>query len=293
MFGFCEAHIYPHNQGTYTDNTYDLGSSSYRWKDGYFGGGINVGTATGAGDGEIKASAGGSFMGNVGIGTTSPTEKLSISGPSMSLISAASGDVNFYFGEGTGSDQYGVLRWDSTSNYLSLANQANANAFVIKAGNVGIGTTAPTSTLQVVGTITCNGINCAGTITATDLISSGDIYTTRLTFFSSSIYGFVSTSATDVYYKKVGNTIFIYYSIYGTSFDDTLSFTVPFTASSALLDLPINIQYAGNNSNVLTNGAWAVLRSGRTTVTAYIDATQKVWTQLNEKYIRGSFFYEI
>lgn len=94
--------------------------------------------------------------GNVGIGTTSPSEKLDvvgnaeINGAYINLRNTGA-NADFYFGQGAGADEYGILHWDAAGNYVSLANQANANTLVIKDGNVGIGITPSGYKLEVNG----------------------------------------------------------------------------------------------------------------------------------------------
>ena len=102
--------------------------------------------------------------GNVGIGTASPTYKLSVIGPTMAV------------GEGNASDTDGrlAISWG--------ASQANINAYqgawrplvldgnevvfnTNSGGNVGIGTTAPAARLHTVGTVRFAGVaNCSSGI---------------------------------------------------------------------------------------------------------------------------------
>jgi hypothetical protein len=106
-------------------------------------------------------------LGNVGIGTTSPSEKLSVyNNDTLNWTSYFKGVSN------TGGS-FGVriqAGTDSSDYTFQSLNYAGSNLFLIRGdGNVGIGTTEPTSTLQVVGTITCNGINCSGSITCSTI----------------------------------------------------------------------------------------------------------------------------
>jgi len=87
--------------------------------------------------------------GNVGIGTTSPKEKLHISGGNLLL------DDNKFIRVGNGN--HAAVNWDSANNRVEIGSavqdmalMGGANPSVmIKSGNVGIGTTSPKVRLHV------------------------------------------------------------------------------------------------------------------------------------------------
>ncbi len=76
--------------------------------------------------------------GNVGIGTTTPSEKLDVAGD----VKADTVKANFFVGDGSLLTGIKEGTWDITGNNLHYT-----------AGNVGIGTTAPTKKLDVNGNI--------------------------------------------------------------------------------------------------------------------------------------------
>jgi hypothetical protein len=99
--------------------------------------------------------------GNVGIGTASPTRKLQVKGA-----------VGF---EATNSTNFWEL-YNYTDNTLRFNyNGSGSDEITItSAGNVGIGNSSPTATLDVTGTLTASGIASLGIGETTELAFIGD-----------------------------------------------------------------------------------------------------------------------
>jgi len=89
--------------------------------------------------------------GNVGIGTTGPTDKLSLANP------GAGNQVGVYFADPTNSAYGGRLYFDDTSNtfrMVTIENNSEVSGGIVvnrTSGNVGIGTTSPTNLLSLGG----------------------------------------------------------------------------------------------------------------------------------------------
>ena len=88
-------------------------------------------------------------LGNVGIGTTSPNEKLQLKGDST-YISVIAGDGSNGAKLGTDSSGDGLLQLysDAGVNNIKLYGEAASPSY-IDAGNLGIGTTSPNSKLDI------------------------------------------------------------------------------------------------------------------------------------------------
>ncbi|TSC96650.1 MAG: YapH protein [Parcubacteria group bacterium Athens0714_26] len=163
------------------DNSYDIGLTSPRWRNGNFAGNVLV-------------------NGNVGIGTTGPKRKLQVAVdstfPTLGIsngqlfLSNSDGLWGTYFGgdNGTGVGWIQQMRNDSATAYALLLNPVG--------GNVGIGTTNPQSSLHIfkteggVGTkdatITLGGYTTQGATIASyryegDSNSRGLMFSTRNT----------------------------------------------------------------------------------------------------------------
>jgi len=113
-----------------------------------------------------------SFNGNVGIGTTLPSKKLSISGSSNSgiflkqgsQIQTAVGAGDFYSGlvfENTSTTNAWSLGYSQAAafsiNYFDASSTYSRYVTVTQAGNVGIGTTTPNTKLDISGSVNISG----------------------------------------------------------------------------------------------------------------------------------------
>jgi len=141
------------------------------------GGGTGIGTAT-----RMIVTA----AGNVGIGTTSPAQKLHIFGGNASIDNST--DVSLIFAK-SGVSKY---EWylDNAANNFGLYDRGNSawRLNVNNTGNVGIGTTSPSSKLEVSGS----------TLTELKVTESGSSVTTMVQ--SSTSYGWVGTKTNHTMY---------------------------------------------------------------------------------------------
>jgi len=126
----------------------NAGTDLKHWLFSSMGGNLYVGKATDAYATSSPAALTILNSGNIGIGTTSPTRKLQVSGDAVS-VNRSSTDAAFYLLSLAGVDEWGV-NLDANSNLAFYENNATARLTLANGGNVGIGTTSPSAALSIV-----------------------------------------------------------------------------------------------------------------------------------------------
>jgi len=101
---------------------------------------------------------------NVGIGTTSPSQKLHVVGNIYSVNSGTDGGQIRLANSGGGSNWYWAAR--TTGLNLGELGAADGRIFIANGGNVGIGTTSPNARLESNANVTFSTIDTFGQIVA-------------------------------------------------------------------------------------------------------------------------------
>lgn len=129
------------------------------------------------------------------------------------------------------------------------------------------------------------------TFTGGPIVSVGDIYTAAYQNYTatSTVVGYSSFTTELIYYKKVGNMMWVWFGLVGTSNATTVSFTLPFTSTNTLSS---RVACTGtDNGTVLTTPALAILSANSSTVNVFKDFSSAVWTSTGTKSVVGEFFY--
>jgi hypothetical protein len=126
---------------------------------------------------------------------------------------------------------------------------------------------------------------------------AGDVYTHSYSdyYSSSTVLGWATTGLSgNIYYKKVGKTVTVQYSITGTSTATTSSFTLPYNYNSAAI-LP-NVRYLGStyisSSLASTSRVGVVTLSNNNLVNCYKTYSGGVWSNVDTKSVQGTLIYE-
>ncbi len=120
----------------------------------------------------------------------------------------------------------------------------------------------------------------------------GDVYTSAITDYSatSTVVGWSSFTTKDIRYKKIGKTVFVWYSFNGTSDSTTTTFTLPFTAGlGATTSVP---QALTMDNGVYEAVGICYLSNGSSTVNLRRNPGSVLFTGSGQKICFGLFTFE-
>lgn len=254
-----------------TDNTDSLGSSTKQWA-AVYGHALQSGRSGAAGI--IYLYPGTASKGRIRIDAADNAGDHTLQLTNASLGQA----VTYTFPDVGGNANFVMTAGSQTIAGAKTFSTASVLATGTTVGNL---TLANGSITDSSGTISFNNEN---------LTTSGDIYSAASTnyYASSTVVGWSSLTATNIYVKKIGKTVHINFFLQGTSNATTVSFTVPYTCS-ALTD---NFARIIDNGTSQANVGLVEIAGGGTTVNIYKDMTGAAFTNSGNKAVGGSFIYE-
>jgi hypothetical protein len=179
--------------------------------------------------------------GNLGIGTSSPTDKLQVgafSGNNVITVGAGTAGVSsVYFGDGTGADRYrGYIDYVHTSDRFEFGTSATTKATLDSSGNLGLGVTPSAWSIKA---LQVNNSSIAS--------DSNDTYIQSNAFFDGS-WKYINSAEAAQYYQVNGSHVWRY-APSGTA-GNTISFTQAMTLESGgQLLVGTTTKGVGNNNN--------------------------------------------
>lgn len=219
------------------------------------------------GGGTIAASRtfglGGTLTADVSIDTEGNTLTLTHDGTENNLLQVEN--------SGTTGDAFSLYTASSTNASFGLNNGTNRISLTIAAN------------------LDSAGIFTAGTTDMT-LGSGIDFFSTIFTDYSatSTIVGWSSFSIKQIFYKEIGNMVFIWFNLTGTSNSTTSSFTMPFTNTTSVGNMTA-IQVTDNGTGLIGR---IEIPANSATANAGIDGAGSAFTNSGTKRIFGHFFFE-
>lgn len=119
----------------------------------------------------------------------------------------------------------------------------------------------------------------------------GNVYTTAWYDYSatSTVVGWTSFTAKQIYIKKLGKLVFVEFNIAGTSDATTVTFTIPYTSSA--LDR-CTCAFTVDSGTATTTGGKVYLDASTATVGIFLDMRGTAWTNSGTKKVTGQLFYE-
>jgi hypothetical protein len=136
----------------------------------------------------------------------------------------------------------------------------------------------------------------ASTATCGTISITTDIYTVAWTDYSatSTIVGWSSYTTKQIYYKKIGKTVFVSYYLGGASNSTATSFTLPDNSAASPTSVYHSLAFTYDNSDYVNPSGVGGLGASSNSVVLYKEnaASAGNWTDSNDKIVIGQFFYE-
>lgn len=137
-------------------------------------------------------------------------------------------------------------------------------------------------------------VNINNSITSIKFGESGSLVEGAWTAYhnTSTIVGWSAFTTKLIYYKVIGNLVFVSFNITGTSNATSVSFTLPYASASGVL-FNTCIRTYDNGSYTTTGGLLDLAADGSSTVVCYLDMTGSAasWTGSGNKAVSGQFWY--
>lgn len=200
----------------------------------------------------------------VGLGTASPDATIEIEGSAPDFHIDGSASVYTYLDRGATSDEaiHKYMTAGTTVAGIGLDNDGTDNLALYTNNNFG---------------------------TPLLILSATDIYTNGFTDYSSSstVTGWSSTSTKEIFYKRIGQLVMVWFRIIGTSNATTASFTVPFTNTSSV---PVNnCTFVSDNGTPQTTGGRVSLSAASGTINIFKDMASGAFTNSGTKQVGAGF----
>ena len=167
--------------------------------------------------------------GNLGIGTSSPTDKLQVgafSGNNVITVGAGTAGVSsVYFGDGTGADRYrGYIDYVHTSDRFEFGTSATTKATLNSSGNLGLGVTP--SAWSGLKAIQVENASLAGWTS-----DKTAMYLSANSYYDGSNFKYISNGAANQYRQQAGAHVW-YNAASGTA-GNAITFTQALTLDAS------------------------------------------------------------